>query len=57
MEWTLSAIEKGINSLLMKSEYEISSVSWTVVEIGAGLQKSIDTLSESHGGGNATHAP
>ena len=28
MERTLSAIEKRINSLLMKSEYEISSVSW-----------------------------
>jgi len=29
MERTLSAIEKRINSLLMKSEYEISSVSWS----------------------------
>ena len=28
MERTFSAIEKRINSLLMKSEYELSSMSW-----------------------------
>src|SRR5579863_1968023 len=54
MERTLSAIEKRINSLLMKSEYEISSVSWSRYVPGCGNHESM-TDDHSKGLKGCTH--
>ena len=56
MEWTLSAIEKRINSLLMKSEYEISSVSWSRYVPGY-RNRSVNRRARARGKHTRTHAP